>query len=161
MISLAPPLTIRCYAKKRGESFHHVVSVTCATVSIPNVSGADLNVKESHKTDVSMARADVSAWKILPPYTDFEKYMKTVLPDYVKWARFRTIDEEGVPTISKKTYKLVKSWKQNGEEPGIAEHPYWMNPRLTRQACGTIVPKKIRLERERRLQRKETRRRRR
>ena len=76
--------------------------MTCATVSIPNVSGADLNVKESHKTDVSMARADVSAWKILPPYTDFEKYMKTVLPDYVKWARFRTRDEEGVPIISKK-----------------------------------------------------------
>ena len=154
VISLAPPMTVRCYAKKRGKSFHHIVSVTCANVSIPNVVGADLNVKETHKTDVSFRRADVSAWKLLPPYTDYEKYMKQVLPDYVKYARRMTSDFVGVPAIPKKTYKLVKSWIRGGIPPDVAKHPFWMNPRLTRYACGTIVPDKIRVERERRLQKK-------
>ena len=47
--------------------------MTCSTVTIPNVSDADVNLKEMHKTDVSFAEADVSAWKLLPPYNDFEK----------------------------------------------------------------------------------------
>jgi len=42
----------------------------------------------------------------------------------------------------------VKSWKRKGIPPGVANHPFWMNPRLTRQACGSIVPDKIRLERD-------------
>lgn len=150
IISLAPPMTIRSYAKKRGTSFHHFVTVTCSTVTIPNVSDADLNLKETHKTDVSFAKADVLAWKLLPPYTDFEKYMKKVLPEYIKRARDLTKSLEGVPTVPKKTYKLVKSWKRKGEPPGAATHPYWMNPRLSLQACGTIVPDKIRLQREER-----------
>ena len=70
IISLAPPMTIRSYyafhsniikpvslslcnhyisvyAKKRGTSFHHFVTVTCSTVTIPNVSDADLNLKRN------------------------------------------------------------------------------------------------------------------
>ena len=150
VVSLAPPMTIRSYAKKRGKSFHHFVSVTCSTVTIPNVPNADLNLKETHKSDVTFAKADVLAWKLLPPYTDFEKYMKKVLPDYVKQARDMTKNVKGIPTVPKKTYKLVKSWKRDGEHPGVATHPYWMNPRLSRQACGTIVPDKIRFQREER-----------
>ena len=76
--------------------------------------------------------------------------MKKMLPDYIKQARDMTKSSKGVPTISKKTYKLAKSWKLNGEPPGAATHPYWMNPRLSRQVCGTIVPDKIRLQREER-----------
>jgi hypothetical protein len=151
VISLAPPMTIRSYAKKRGMCFHHFVSVTCSTVTIPNVSDADLNLKETHKTDVSFAEADVSAWKLLPPYTDFEKYMKKVLPDYVRNARDNTMKSKDIPHVPKKTYNLVKSWKRKGIPPGVAKHAHWMNPRLSTQACGTIVPDKIRLQREERL----------
>ena len=67
IISLAPPMTIRSYAKRRRALFHHFVSVTCSTVTIPNVSDADLNSKETYKTDVSFAKVDVLAWKLLPP----------------------------------------------------------------------------------------------
>ena len=108
IISLAPPMTIRSFAKKRGTSFHHFISVTCSTATIPNVSDADLNLNESHKTDVSFAKADVLAWKLLPPYTNFEKHMKKVLPNYIKQARDMTKHVQGVPNVSKKTYKLAK-----------------------------------------------------
>ncbi len=101
-------MTIRSYAKKRGKSFHHFVSVTCSTVTIPNVSDANLNLKETHKSDVSFAKADVLAWKMLPPYTNFEKYMKMVLPDCVKQARDMTKHIKGVPNVPRKIYKLVK-----------------------------------------------------
>ncbi len=74
--------------------------------------------------------------------------MKQVLPDYVKEARDRSKYIEGVPVVSKKTYKLVKSWKRKGVPPSVANHPFWMNPRLTCQSCGTIVLDKIRLERD-------------
>ncbi len=77
--------------------------------------------------------------------------MKKVLPNYVKEAREMTEDRQGVPTVLKKTYKLVKSWKRKGIPPGIANHPFWMNPRLTCQACGTILPDKIRLEKDARV----------
>jgi len=61
-----------------------------------------------------------------------------------------TKNVKGVPTVSKTTYKLAKSWKEKGEPPGAATYPYWMNPRLSRQACGTIAPDKIRFQRDER-----------
>ena len=123
-------------------------------LTIPNVLGADLNVNEAHKPDRPFKSSNVYAWKLLPPYTDYKKYINQVLPDYVKYARRMTSDFVSVPAIPKKTYKLVKSWIRGGIPPDVAKHPFWMNPRLTRYACGTIVPDKIRVERERRLQQK-------
>ncbi len=61
VVSLAPPMTIRSYTKKKGKSVHHFLIMTCSTVTIPNVSDADLNLKETHKTDLSFAKADVLA----------------------------------------------------------------------------------------------------
>ena len=88
------------------------------------------------------------------PYSDFEKYMMKLLPSYVREARALTKDVAGVPMVPKKTYKLVKSWKQNDISPGVAHHAHWMNPRLTTNMCGSIVPDKKRLARETMQQRK-------
>ncbi len=102
VISLAPPMTIRSYAKKRGICCHHFVGVTCFTVTIPNVSDADLTLKEAHKSDVSFAEADVSAWKLLPTYNDFEKYTKKFLLDYVRNARDMTMQSTDSHTFQRR-----------------------------------------------------------
>ena len=94
--------------------------MTCSTVTIPKVSDADLNLKETLKNDVSFAEADVSACKLLPPYNDFEKYMKKVLLDYVRNARDMTMKSTDIPHVPKKTYNLVKSWK--GREFHLESH---------------------------------------
>ncbi len=148
IISLAPPMTISCYAKLRGKSFQHLVSVSCATVSIPNARDAVLNIKATHAIDVSFKSAKVSVWKLVPPYSELERYMMKLLPSYVREARALTKDTKGVPVVPKKTHKLVKSWKENGISPRVAHHAHWMNPRHTTGMCGTILPDKHRLQRE-------------
>ena len=141
-------MTIICYAKLRGKSFQHLVSVSCAIVSIPNAQNKVLNIKTTHAIDVSFESTKVSVWKLLPPYSDIEKYMMKLLPLYVREVRALTKDTKRLPVVKKKTHKLVKSWKENGILPGVAHLAHWMNPRLTTWMCGTILPDKHRLQRE-------------
>jgi hypothetical protein len=76
------------------------------------------------KTDVSFADADVSAWKLLPPYNVFEKYMKKVLSEYERNALDKTMKSTDIPHVPKNTYNLVKSWKRKGIPPGVAKHAH-------------------------------------
>ncbi len=77
--------------------------------------------------------------------------MKKVLLEYARNARDRTMKSTDIPHVPKKTCHLIKSWKRKKFPLGVAKHANWMNSRLSTQACGTIVPDKIRLQREDRL----------
>jgi hypothetical protein len=74
--------------------------------------------------------------------------MNEVLHNYVKEAKERTKDRQGVPIVPKKISKVVNSWKRKGIASGVANHSFLMNRGLTCQAYGTIVPGKIRLQRD-------------